>query len=162
MLDVRRFRHDPDELKAALARRGDGEFPAMVDEVRALDEKRRAALGEVNELKAERNESSKRIGELKRSGENADELIVAMRTVGDRIAVLDAEAGACEERIDEIVLSVPNTPMERVPEGGEDNNEVISTWGDPAVFDPVILLHPGGTDQYRLQQLTHRLGFEAL
>lgn len=135
MLDLRRFRHAPDELKAALARRGDEDLPAMVDEVRVLDEKRRAALGEVNELKAERNESSKRIGELKRTGENADELIAAMRAVGDRIAVLDEEARACGERIDEIVISIPNTPMDRVPVGGEENNEIISTWGEAPSFD---------------------------
>ncbi len=135
MLDLRRFRHAPDELKAALARRGDEGLPAMVDEVQALDEKRRAALGEVNELKAERNESSKRIGELKRTGENADELIAAMRAVGDRIAVLDEEARACEERIDEIVISIPNTPMDRVPVGGEEDNEIISTWGEAPSFD---------------------------
>ncbi len=135
MLDLRRFRHAADELKAALARRGDESLPGMVDEVRALDEKRRAALGEVNDLKAERNESSKRIGELKRSGENADDLIVAMRGVGDRIAVLDEEARACEGRIDEILISIPNTPMDRVPVGGEENNEIISTWGEAASFD---------------------------
>jgi len=135
MLDIRRFRHEPEVLKAALARRGDENFPAMVDEVQAQDAKRRAALAEVNELKAERNESSKRIGELKRAGEPADELVLAMRAVGDRIAVLDEEVRGCEERIDEILLSVPNTPMDRVPEGGEENNEVIATWGEPASFD---------------------------
>lgn len=135
MLDIRRFRHEPEVLKAALARRGDENFLAMVDEIQAQDEKRRAALGEVNELKAERNESSKRIGELKRAGEDADELVVAMRAVGDRIAVLDEEVRACEEAIDEILLSVPNTPMDRVPEGGEEHNEVLSTWGEAVSFD---------------------------
>jgi len=135
LIPGRRFRHAADELKAALARRGDESLPGMVDEVRTLDEKRRAALAEVNDLKAERNESSKRIGELKRSGENADDLIVAMRGVGDRIAVLDEEARACDERIDEILISIPNTPMDRVPVGGEENNEIISTWGEAASFD---------------------------
>ena len=134
MLDIRRFRHEPEVLKAALARRGDENFLAMVDEVQAEDEKRRAALGEVNELKAERNESSKRIGELKRAGEPAEELVLAMRAVGERISALDEEVRGCEERIDEILLSVPNTPMDRVPEGGEENNEVIATWGEAVNF----------------------------
>jgi seryl-tRNA synthetase len=135
MLDVRRFRHEPEEVKEALARRGGEAFPAMVDEVRSLDETRRAALSEVNDLKAERNESSKRIGELKRTGEDADDLIVAMRALGDRIAELDREARECEERIDEIVMSIPNTPLDRVPEGGEEDNELISSWGELPVFD---------------------------
>ena len=135
MLDIRRFRHEPDELKAQLARRGDEHFPAMVEEVQALDEERRGALSEVNDLKAQRNESSKKIGELKRAGEDAEVLILSMRAVGDRIAELDDRVRVCEERIDEIVMSVPNTPMDRVPEGGEENNQLLSTWGEAASFD---------------------------
>lgn len=134
MLDIRRFRHEADELKKQLARRGDPAYPAYVDEVRDLDERRRTALAEVNDLKAERNSASKRIGELKRAGEDAEELITSMRALGDRIAALDAEVRDAEARIQEILLAVPNTPLDRVPAGGEEDNEVVSVWGEAASF----------------------------
>jgi len=134
MLDIRRFRHEPEELKRALARRGDPELPGVVDEVGSLDEARRTAIGEVNELKARRNEASKQIGEIKRSGGDAQELIAAMRALGDRIAELDEAVRANEARVEEILLSVPNLPLDEVPEGGEDANRVVATWGEPRAF----------------------------
>jgi seryl-tRNA synthetase len=135
MLDVRRFRHEPQELRRALARRGDPELPGFVDEVQALDGARRAALNEVNDLKAQRNEASRKIGALKRSGGAADEFIAAMRALGDRITELDDAVRANEARVEEILLSVPNLPLGEVPEGGEDANVVVSTWGEPRAFD---------------------------
>jgi seryl-tRNA synthetase len=134
MLDIRRFRHEPEELKRALARRGDPDLLDVVDEVGSLDEARRTAIGEVNELKARRNEASKRIGEIKRSGGDAQEMIVAMRALGERIAELDEAVRANEARVEEILLSVPNLPLDEVPEGGEDANRVVATWGEPRTF----------------------------
>ncbi len=134
MLDIRRFRHDSEELKRELSRRGDEALGGFVDRVRALDEERRDAIGEANELKARRNEVSKRIGELKRAGEPADELIASMREVGERISALDDTVREREEAIAEIVLQVPNLPLPEVPEGGEDANRVVSTWGEPRAF----------------------------
>jgi seryl-tRNA synthetase len=134
MLDIRRFRHEPEELKRALARRGDPDLLGVVDEVGSLDEARRTAIGEVNELKARRNEASKRIGEIKRSGGDAQEMIVAMRALGERIAELDEAVRANEARVEEILLSVPNLPLDEVPEGGEDANRVVATWGEPRTF----------------------------
>lgn len=134
MLDIRRFRHEPEEVKRALARRGNPEYPAFVDEVQALDEVRRRAVGEVNDLKARRNEASKRIGEIKRAGGDADALIADMRALGERIGRLDEEVRANEARVEEILLAVPNLPLDEVPEGGAESNRVVSTWGEPRAF----------------------------
>lgn len=141
MLDIRRFRFEPEDVKRGLARRGNPEYPAFVDEVQALDEARRTAIGEANDLKAQRNEASKKIGEIKRAGGDADELIASMREVGDRIAVLDEAVKANEARVEEILLSVPNIPLADVPEGGEENNQVVSTWGEPRDFGFTPLPH---------------------
>ncbi|NJD19555.1 MAG: serine--tRNA ligase [Gemmatimonadetes bacterium] len=134
MLDIRRVRHEPEEVKRALGRRGNPELPALVDEVLALDEVRRAAIGEVNDLKARRNEASRKIGELKRSGGDAPELIASMRDLGDRIGDLDAAIRANEARVEEILLVLPNLPLDEVPDGGEESNRVVSTWGEPRSF----------------------------
>lgn len=135
MLDIRRFRYEPDEVKRALERRGGEDYPALVDEVRRLDEERREAIGKVNELKAHRNEESKKIGELKRAGEDAGALIAEMGEVGEEIDRLDGVVDANEARIEEILLGIPNLPLDVVPEGGEEDNEVRSTWGEEAEFD---------------------------
>ncbi len=121
-------------VRAALARRDPGHAEAL-ERILELDRDRRDALGEVNELKARRNQASKRIGELKRAGEDADELVAEMRRVGEEIAALDARVARAEERIGEILLELPNTPLDEVPAGGEEANRVVRTWGEPPSFD---------------------------
>lgn len=134
MLDIRRVRHEPEEVKRALARRGDPGLPAFVDEVLALDEARRVAIGEVNDLKARRNDASKKIGELKRAGGDAEDLILSMRGLGDRIGELDEAIRANEARVEEILLGIPNLPLDEIPDGGAEHNRAVSTWGEPRAF----------------------------
>ncbi len=122
-------------VKAALARRGSKGLVGSVDELLQFDEERRAHLAEVNQLKAERNEVSKKIGEIKRGGGDAEEMIVAMREVGDRISAIDAEVVEADGRIRELLLMIPNLPSDEVPEGDVDQNEILRVVGSPAEFD---------------------------
>ena len=135
MLDIRLIRNDPDEVKAALARRGSGGLAGPVDEIRGLDERRRLRLSEVNDLKARRNEASKTIGALKRRGADAVDLIADMRRVGRRISEIDAEVAEADRRIRELLLLLPNLPLDEVPEGGSECNEIVRVVGEPAKFD---------------------------
>ncbi len=134
MLDIRRLRAEPEVVRAALAKR-DPLLPTIIDAILEKDEERRASVGQVDDLKAERNAVSKRVGELKRLGENADDLIARMREVGQQIRELDEAVRAADEEIRSTLLAVPNVPLDRVPVGGEENNEVLSTWGEPRSFD---------------------------
>ena len=122
-------------VKAALARRGSKGLVGSVDELLQLDEERRAHLAEANQLKAERNEVSKKIGETKRGGGDTEEMIVAMREVGDRISAIDAEVVEADGRIRELLLMIPNLPSDEVPEGDVDQNEILRVVGSPAEFD---------------------------
>ena len=135
MLDIRLLRSEPDTVKAAVARRETEGLEDAVDEILALDERRRAALREVNELKAQRNEVSKEIGRIKRDGGDGDEMIVEMREVGARISAIDEEVGRAEERIRELMLLTPNLPLDEVPSGGVDQNEIVRVVGAPPEFD---------------------------
>ncbi len=134
MLDIRRLRAEPEVVRAALAKR-DPLLPTIIDAILEKDEERRTSVGKVDDLKAERNAVSKRVGELKRLGENADDLIARMREVGQQIRELDEAVRAADEEIRSTLLAVPNVPLDRVPVGGEENNEVLSTWGEPRSFD---------------------------
>ena len=134
MLDIRRLRHETEAVKDALAKR-DASLPDMVDRVLEFDVTRREALGVVNDLKARRNEASKRVGELKREAGDAEALILVMREVGDRISELDATIASADEEIEALLLGIPNTPFDEVPEGDEDHNVVQACHGSPATFD---------------------------
>jgi len=134
MLDIRRLRHETEAVKDALARR-DSSLPDLVDRVLELDVTRREALGVVNDLKAQRNEVSKRVGELKREGADAEALILEMREVGVRIGELDVTIREADQEIEALLLGIPNTPFDEVPEGDEDHNVLLSCHGSPATFD---------------------------
>ena len=133
MLDIRRLRADPDGVRAALAKRSP-EVAPNVDSILDVDERRRAALGEVNELKASRNEASRRIGEVKRSGGNADSLMAETRSLGERIGILDRRTRELNAQLTELLLATPNTPLDEVPAGDEDQGLIVKEWGELPSF----------------------------
>jgi seryl-tRNA synthetase len=130
VLDLRAIRTSPELVREALGRRG-AAAGEPVDRILELDGERRAAITEGDELRARRNEVSGAIGERKREGEDAADLIEEMRTVKERIAALEGVVAESEGRIREILLLMPNLPLDEVPEGGEESNQVVREWGDP-------------------------------
>ncbi|HEX8271445.1 MAG TPA: serine--tRNA ligase [Longimicrobiaceae bacterium] len=135
MLDVRRIRSEPDAVRARLAVRGKTETDAALDRILALDEERRALVGEGDGLKARRNAASQEVGARKRAGQDAEELMAEMRTVNECIKEIDARLREVETETDALLLGIPNTPDPAVPEGGEESNRVVRTWGEPRAFD---------------------------
>jgi seryl-tRNA synthetase len=69
MLDLNLIRENPDLVRTALKNRQMDSSP--IDEILKLDEKRRALLTEVEQLKAERNAVSKEIGKTLAPGASA-------------------------------------------------------------------------------------------
>ncbi len=134
MLSLQALRQDPDSAKAALAKRGEEGYSAAVDQILSVDEERRRAIAQVEELRARRNEVSKEIGELKRRRKDAEGLILEMRSVGEEIAGLDTVVTDTEQRIRELLLSLPNLPFSEVPPGGEEENILVREWGERPSF----------------------------
>ena len=91
MLDLKLIRSDPERVKAALARRGAAE---QVDELLALDARRRELLPEIEGAQAERKTLSKQIGEAKQRGEDAEEQMAAVRGAEGDDRVRQGRAGA--------------------------------------------------------------------
>lgn len=135
MLDIRLIRQEPELVKAGLlSKKAD---TLVVDEVLALDEKRRAALQEVEALKARRNEISKLIPQHMKAGEapKADVLKEESKTVGGRITALDEELRSLEATQDGLLLRMPNLPHPTTPVGAsEADNVVARTWGEKITF----------------------------
>ncbi len=133
MLDINLIREHPDLVRKALRDRQMD--PAPVDEILALDERRRALLSKVEALKAERNAVSKEIGRMKDPAERQSK-IEAMRIVGDQIAELDKQVAEVEEQLKSTVATIPNIPSERTPIGkDESENIVLRTVGELPKFD---------------------------
>jgi seryl-tRNA synthetase len=131
MLDINLIREQPGLVRTALKNRQMDSGP--VDSILKLDERRRALLVEAEALKAERNAASKEIGKLKEAARQAR--IEAMRLVGDRISMLDAEIGEVDANLQAILAALPNIPDERTPVGkDESENVVLATHGEPKKF----------------------------
>src|SRR5687768_8548270 len=124
MLDIRLVRENAGRVREKLASRGAGD-DAKVDELTALDEKRRTLLTEVESLKSQRNRISKEIGALmgQKKVAEADAKKAETRTIGDKIAELDKSVAEVEFARDEILLRIPNLPHDSVVFGNsaEDN-----------------------------------------
>jgi len=134
MLDIKRIRENPEDVRAGLESRGAD--AGVVDGVLELDRVRRGLLTEVEEKKGERNRVSKEIGQLKRNGEDTSAVQHAMRELGSKIAALDKEVHEVEGRLHEMVLAIPNVPGKTTPIGlDESANQVVRSYGEPVKFD---------------------------
>ncbi len=133
MLDLKRIRMDFEQVKAALAKRGE-DYP--LEEILELDEGRRKILGEVEQLKNRQNTVSKEIPKLKKAGEDVSAIMEEMKELSQRIKELDGELKKVEEELQSKLLSIPNTPHPDVPVGDSDDDNVeVRSWGQPREFD---------------------------
>ncbi len=136
MLDLKYIRENPDELKEALIKRNE---MAPIDEILALDERRRTLLVDVQGLKHRRNVTSKEISRMK---EKDQVLIEEMRRLGDEIKALDQEVKSVEEELNPLLLQLPNLPHPSVPLGkDESENIIVRQEGEPREFDFEPLPH---------------------
>ena len=137
MLDIRLVRENAARVREKLASRGAGD-DAKVNELAALDEKRRILLTEVESLKSQRNRVSKEIGALmgQQKVAEAEAKKAETRSIGDKITNLDKSVAEVETARDEILLRIPNLPHDSVAFGksAEDNPEV-RTWGEKNNFE---------------------------
>lgn len=122
MLDINFIREQPDIVRKSMSDRQMD--PAPVDELLSLDVERRGLLNQVEKLKAERNTVSKEISKLKDPAEKQIK-IAAMREVGDQIASFDDQVRQVEEKLQHLVLSIPNLPDPITPYGKDDSENVV-------------------------------------
>jgi seryl-tRNA synthetase len=135
MLDLKLIRSEPERVKAALARRGAAE---QVDELLALDARRRELLPEVENAQAERKTLSKQIGEAKGKGEEeqAQELMATVGELKERIERGKEELEGVEAKLGELALSLPNIPDPDAAEGmTEEDAVVVREVGERPSFD---------------------------
>ena len=133
MLDLKLIRSDPERVKAALARRGAAE---RVDELLALDARRRELLPEIEGAQAERKTLSKQVGEAKQRGEEAEDLVAGVQGLKERIEAGKAELEKVDADLERVATALPNLPDPDVPDGmTEEDAVVLREEGERPSFD---------------------------
>jgi seryl-tRNA synthetase len=133
MLDLKLIRSDPERVKAALARRGVAEG---VDELIALDARRRELLPEIEGAQAERRALSKQIGEVKQRGEEAEDLVAGVQVLKERIEAGRVELEKVDADLERVATALPNLPDPDAPDGmTEEDAVVLREVGERPSFD---------------------------
>jgi seryl-tRNA synthetase len=123
MIDLRKARDQPDEMRAALARKGAAE---LFDELLEADQAVRDVQPRVEELRAAR----------KVKGKPTPEQLQELEQVKEELQSLEQQLATAEARRKELLDRVPNPPHEATPDGFTDEDAVeIRQWGDPPSFD---------------------------
>ena len=126
------IREHIDVLRDGMRRRGKLDTLAQsIDRAQQLDVERRGMIQAIEERKASRNAITQEVAKRKRAGENAEELLVQSRTLGEEIARMDLELKVLETDLEKAMLDLPNLTLADVPEGGEENNRHVRSWGTP-------------------------------
>lgn len=140
MLDIKRIRSNPEEIKALLKRRNGSDYD--IDKIVALDVERREILQEVETLKAEQNKVSKQVPALKKEGKDVAPIFEEMKQLAEKIKTMDSRVKEIDEEMNTKLLYVPNTPNPEIPVGADDTDNVeVRKWGEPRSFDFEIKAH---------------------
>lgn len=135
MHDIRAIRENPAQFDAALARRG---LSPLASEILALDEARRAAIHAAETAQADQNAASKLVGAAKAKGDEAEfeRLRALVAEKKSEVAAMQAEAGRLDAELRDKLLWVPNSPLDEVPQGADENDNVeVRRWGTPRAYD---------------------------
>ncbi|MBP6678350.1 MAG: serine--tRNA ligase, partial [Paracoccus sp.] len=135
MHDIRAIRENPAAFDAGLALRN---LPPASPEILSLDADRRSRIASAEAAQAEQNKASKEAGAAKARGDEAEfeRLRALVSAKKDETARLQAEAGALDAKLRDLLLEIPNLPLDRVPPGKDENDNVeIRRWGEPRALD---------------------------
>jgi seryl-tRNA synthetase len=133
MLDLGFVRSNLTLVREKMKDRG---IAGILADFESLDVERRKRLSEAEGLKAQRNTVSDEIAALKKQKLDASSLMAQMKQVSVNIQQLDEQAKAADEKLRDLLRSVPNIPHETVPIGrGSEDNQEIRRWGEPRKFD---------------------------
>jgi seryl-tRNA synthetase len=136
MLEVAKIRAQKEQLLERLAKRNVN-YTENIEQIISLDDQRKRTQFKLDEELAEQNQLAKTIGELFKTGKANDAEVLKSRVseLKENSTVLKAELNECEERIQEILFTIPNAPQMRVPSGKtpEDNIEVRKGGEIPAL-----------------------------
>jgi seryl-tRNA synthetase len=130
VLDVRAIRENPEPFRRGLARRNLAE---AVDDILALDERRRSLTARVEELRAAQNRASKAIGRSEADEKQA--LIAEVGSVSTELKELEPQLADAEQALGALLAKIPNVPHDSAPDGFTEEDAVeVRRHGEPPAF----------------------------
>ena len=139
MLDLKYFRENLESVRSGVAKK---KFPCDIDEVVALDEERRRITQEAESQRALQKAANEAMAQLPKGSEAFQKKLAEMRELASEVKALQAQQAEVEAKWKAAFLSLPNLPHESVPLGhSEEDNVVVSTWGDPGAVGEAQLAH---------------------
>lgn len=132
MLDLKFIRDNRQLVEAGLKAK---RVSVSLDPLLELDQKRRDLGARVDELRNQQNKANDEISALLRNKQDATAKIAAMKKISIEIDGLSPPMKQQEEKIQEILIMLPNIPHSSVPVGGMENNKEVKRWGKLPAFD---------------------------
>jgi seryl-tRNA synthetase len=130
MIDIKFLRENPDVVRAS--QKGRGEDVSLVDQVIAVDEKRRVAINEFELLRAEQNTLSKSVGAAK--GDEKTKLLESAKDLANKVKSADAKRAELEAQTQTLALQLSNILDPNTPIGKEEDFVVLEHIGTPREF----------------------------
>ncbi|MBR2809549.1 MAG: serine--tRNA ligase [Erysipelotrichaceae bacterium] len=126
MIDIKLIRENPEMVKENIRKKFQDEKLPLVDEVKALDEEYRELRVKADTLRSQRNNGSKEIGNLMKQGkrEEAEALKKRLGEIGEEISKLEEDEVVLEDKINKIMMTIPNIIDPSVPIGKDDSMNV--------------------------------------
>jgi len=133
MLDPKLIKEKPQIIRDMLKVRSvDFDLDALIE----FDQKRREFIIKTDELRKKKNQVALEISQKKKAGEDASSILADMKNVSDKLAKLESEQEAIENKYSRLALTIPNLVHESVPIGIDENtNKEIRRWGNIPNFD---------------------------
>ncbi len=134
MLDIKKIRENPEEIKAAMKKRC-LDLDSVVDDILKIDIERRKLSTQTDQMKSEQNSVSKKIPLLKKSGEDIAPILAKMKELSTEITESAAKVSELEEQQRSLLLSLANIPDEDLAAGGKENNVALRYFKEVPKFD---------------------------
>ncbi len=132
MLDLKFIRENSDKVKQGLQAK---RVSLDLDSLLTLDEERRKLIGQIDDLRKEQNKANDEISRLLKNKADPKAKITAMKAIAVQIGEREPHLKELEQKMNEILLTVPNLPHPSVPVGGPEANQIVRTWGTLPAFD---------------------------
>jgi seryl-tRNA synthetase len=139
MLDLKFIREHSDEVRTGIARK---KFSCDFDAFMVIDGERRSLITRSESMKSQQNNAGDAVKNLDKKSPEFQSKIAELRSLSEKMKILDSQLEIVEEQWKALYLSIPNVPHESVPIGkNADDNRTVATWGDIEKISPFALPH---------------------
>jgi len=132
VIDIKLLRENKELFSSMLVKRN---TTADLSAILELDKKKLTVQRELEEKRKLVNQASAKIGQLAKEKKDISSAKAEVKVISDSIADVEAEFRQIDEKLKSLLLGIPNTPLDSVPDGkSEDDNPEIRKWGQPREF----------------------------